>query len=221
MKKLVFIFALIVAGLTVDAQNIQAHYDMGKHRNYVTTTIEMFKPDKWGNTFFFVDFDYDSNGSKGMSLSYFEIARCLKFWKAPFSVHVEYNGGFGRAADFAFPLSEAWLAGVDYSWNSKDYSKGFSLKALYKRVRGNYSKSFQTTAVWYAHLWDKRITLSGFADFWREKTDYGKFIFLAEPQLWFNLTEKFSVGTEVELSQDFAGMKGFQVKPTAAVKWNF
>lgn len=221
MKKLVFLFALVVAGLTVKAQNIQVHYDMGKHRNYVTTTLEMFKPDKWGNTFFFADFDYDANGSKGMSLSYFEIARCLKFWDGPFSAHVEYNGGFGRATNFAFPLSEAWLAGVDYSWNAKDYSKGISLKALYKRVRGNYSKSFQTTAVWYAHFWDKKITLSGFADFWREKTQYGKFIFLTEPQLWFNLTEKFSVGTEVELSQDFAGMKGFHVKPTAAVKWNF
>ena len=121
----------------------------------------------------------------------------------------------------AYQINDAWLAGVDYSWNAKDFSKGFSLKALYKRIRGNYSKSFQTTAVWYAHFWDKRITFSGFADFWREKTNYGKFVFLSEPQIWFNLTDKFSVGTEIELSQDFGGMEGFQVKPTAALKWNF
>ena len=94
MKKLLFVFVLVVAGLAVDAQNLQVHYDMGKHRNYVTTTLEMFKPDKWGNTFFFVDFDYDANNVKGVSLSYMEIARCLKFWDGPFSAHVEYNGGF-------------------------------------------------------------------------------------------------------------------------------
>ncbi len=222
MKKLLFVFVLVVAGLAVDAQNLQVHYDMGKHRNYVTTTLEMFKPDKWGNTFFFVDFDYDANNVKGVSLSYMEIARCLKFWDGPFSAHVEYNGGFGQFMQGgAYQINDAWLAGVDYSWNAKDFSKGFSLKALYKRIRGNYSKSFQTTAVWYAHFWDKRITFSGFADFWREKTNYGKFVFLSEPQIWFNLTDKFSVGTEIELSQDFGGMEGFQVKPTAALKWNF
>ena len=82
--------------------------------------------------------------------------------------------------------------------------------------------------MWYAHFWDKRITLSGFADFWREKTvldwetgEFSKFTFLSEPQIWFNLTDKFSVGTEIELSQNFGGMEGFQVKPTAALKWNF
>lgn len=223
MKKLLLIAIFFIAFVSVKAQNIQTHYDFGKDRNYLTTTLEMFKPDKYGNTFFFVDFDYGVNGTKGVSMAYMEIARCLKFWDSPFSAHIEYNGGFGQfAPGSAYQINDAWLSGVDYSWNAKDYSKGISLKALYKNIRGNeYRNSFQLTAVWYAHFFDKKISFTGFADFWREKTHLGKFVFISEPQLWFNLTESFSIGSEVEFSQDFAGMEGFNTKPTIAAKWNF
>jgi len=224
MKKLLLVVILFAAVCSAKAQNIQTHYDFGKDRNYLTTTLEMFKPDKYGNTFFFVDFDYGVNGAKGVSMAYMEIARCLKFWDGPFSAHVEYNGGFGHG----FQISDAWLAGVDYSWNAKDYSKGFSLKALYKNIRGNeYNNSFQLTAVWYAHFFDKCLSFTGFADFWREKkTTYpgggfnSSYVFLTEPQLWFNLTNKFSIGGEVEISKGFV-TEDFRVNPTLAAKWNF
>lgn len=54
-----FIFAAAVAafafGSAVKAQtNLQVFYDFGKDRGHVTTTIEGFYPDSWGNTFFFV-----------------------------------------------------------------------------------------------------------------------------------------------------------------------
>ena len=35
--------------------NVQTFYDFGKDRKYVTTTFEMFKGDKFGDTFFFID----------------------------------------------------------------------------------------------------------------------------------------------------------------------
>ena len=53
------------------------------------------------------------------------------------------------------------------------------------------------------------------------------FIFLSEPQFWFNFhalkgLEKFnlSVGTEVELSNNFVGT-GFYAIPTLALKYTF
>ena len=63
---------LIVSFLTLafamQAQNIQFHYDFGRmlysdldgdaaDRAPMTTTVEMFKPDKWGSTYFFVDME--------------------------------------------------------------------------------------------------------------------------------------------------------------------
>lgn len=79
----------------------------------VTTTVEMFKADKWGSTYFFVDMDYTD---KGVASAYWEISRELKFWKAPISAHVEYNGGLKY-------VNNAFLGGATYSWNSNDFPR--------------------------------------------------------------------------------------------------
>ena len=54
-----------------------------------------------------------------------------------------------------------------------------------------------------------------------------EFIFLAEPQLWVNLSKipgmgnvPLSVGGEVELSSNFVE-KGFRVMPAIGAKWTF
>jgi hypothetical protein len=222
MKKFI-LSALILLPVLAKSQNIQLHYDMGKDRKYLTSTVEMFKPDKWGNTFFFIDMDYNANDNKGVSLAYFEIARCLKLGKSPFSLHVEYNGGFGAGGNYAYSyaINNAWLGGLDYTWNNADFSKGFSLKALYKNIRQKDNGSFQLTGVWHANFLNNKVTFSGFADFWKEETAYGDYIFLTEPQLWFNVTSNLSLGSEIELSNNFGGMDGFHVNPTIAGKWNF
>ena len=112
MKKIavVLMLAMGLGTAMVSAQNLQVHYDMGEDRGYVTTTIEMFKPDQWGSTFFFVDMEHDTDSGNSVSFSYMEIARALKFWDSPFALQVEYNGGTY--------INNAWLAGAQYTWNS-------------------------------------------------------------------------------------------------------
>lgn len=229
MKKVLLLLMMLVSGMVLNAQNIQTHYDMGEGRGYLTTTVEMFKPDKIGNTFFFIDFDYGSGGIENSpSLAYFEIARCFKLGKSPFSWHAEYNGGFGQfkagSSAGAYSISNAWLTGIDYSWNASDFSRGFSLKALYKNIANTSDdkpSSFQITGVWYVNFAKGKMSFTGFADLWREKSAYGTMIFLSEPQLWFNATKKFALGTEVELSSNFAGMDGFKIMPTLGAKYTF
>ena len=107
--------------------NLQTFYDFGKDRGHVTTTLEGFYGDKWGNTFFFVDYDYNSKNENDKvyapSGTYFEIARCLNFWQntklAPFSFHVEYNGG----AYNGYTINNAFLFGVDWFLHSKDLDR--------------------------------------------------------------------------------------------------
>ncbi len=229
MKKLVLVLFVSLFVLGGFAQNIQTHYDMGKDRGYLTTTVEMFRPDKTGNTFFFIDFDYGVGDIEGVSLSYFEIARCFKLGKSPFSWHGEYNGGFGqfKASPFngAYQINDAWLTGIDYSWNASDFSKGFSLKALYKNIRGKHDASFQLTGVWYLNFAKGKMSFTGFADFWKEDNVFGTettdFVFLSEPQLWYNFNKNFAAGGEVELSSNFAGNKGLKACPTVAMKYTF
>ena len=225
MKKLSTVLLLLCAYGFVGAQNLQLHYDMGKDRGYVTTTLEMFKPDKWGSSFFFVDFDYNVGDVEGVSLSYMEISRALKFWDSPWAAQVEYNGGFGQfAPGSAYQINDAWLAGAQYTWNTADYSKIFTLQGLYKYINdGVNDVSFQITGVWTMHFLNRAVTFTGFADFWKEEKAFlgTDFVFIAEPQLWYNFTEHFSAGGEVEIANNFASHKGFKVCPTLAVKWNF
>ena len=226
MKKILFAFSFLMAWTALEAQDIQLHYDLGKDRKYLTSTVEMFKTDQYGSTYFFIDMNYGGNDVQGVSLAYWEIARGLKFWDNPFEIHVEYNGGFGQyAPGGSYQINDAWLFGGNYTWNTSDYSKIFTLQLMYKTIRGKNKNSFQVTGVWTLQFFNNKLTLDGFADFWREDNAFSdkntKFIFLSEPQFWYNVTKNFSVGSEVELSTNFGGHEGFMVNPTIAGKWTF
>lgn len=117
-KSLLFFSLLLCSAFTAKSQvNMQVFYDFGSDRKFTTLTLEMFKGDKWGNTYFFVDtdFNYDQH-VEGPNLapggSYLEIARCLNFWQntklAPLSLQVEYNGGITRK----YPINNAWLVWI-------------------------------------------------------------------------------------------------------------
>ncbi|MEA3317765.1 MAG: DUF5020 family protein [Bacteroidota bacterium] len=228
MKKFILLSVILIASISMFAQNVQLHRDFGKDRNYFTTTVEMFKPDKLGNTFFFIDMNYGDGDVEGVSLAYWEISRCIKFGETPLSFHAEYDGGFGQWKDGdiggTFQINNAWLGGIDYSWNNEDFSKGFSIKTLYKYIQGKHDATFQLTAVWHANFFDNKLSFTGFADFWREDSTFGtndtKYVFLSEPQLWYNYNEHLALGTELELSSNF-GTEGFDIMPTLAAKWAF
>jgi hypothetical protein len=221
---------LFLTVLIVDAQNLQLHYDLGKNRKYLTSTVEMFKPDKHGNTYFFIDMDYNSvEDKKGVTMAYWEISRALKFWKAPVAFHTEYNGGFGQwknnSGEGAFQIENAFLNGVEYSCDSKDFSRGFTLQVLHKYIQGKHNFSFQLTGVWYLNLAGDKLSFTGFADFWREdlyfENNTTKFCFSAEPQCWYNFNTHFALGSEVETDINFGGQKGFHLYPTIGAKYTF
>ena len=226
MKQRTILAVLVLMFVSINAfgQNIQLHYDFT--RKCATSTIEMFRADKAGSTFFFVDMDF-SPRVKGV---YGEIAREFCFWQDSklnwLSVHVEYNGGM----DGGFSFNNNWLGGLTYSGHSDDWSKTWSVSAMYKAIPGNLQvHNFQLTGVWNLDFFDHWISFNGFADFWREARIWQgtQYIFIAEPQLWVNLNKlegwekvNLSVGSEVELSCNFAG-KGFQAYPTVALKYVF
>ena len=215
----------------VKAQNVQLHYDFG--RNAATTTVEMFRPDGGGSTFFFVDMDYTPK----VSGAYWEISRELCFWQESklnwLSVHIEYDGGLNTQAG---SFNNAILGGLTYSGHSKDWSKTWSISAMYKAIPGtvdaagkSQAHNFQITGVWNLDFFDHWLSFNGFADFWREHRAWQgtEYIFIAEPQLWVNLRNikgwekvNLSLGTEVELSNNFV-KRGFSVMPTLAAKWTF
>lgn len=224
MRKLIIASLILVSsGLLVAQTNLQLHYDFGKDRDFFTSTLERFKPDANGSLFYFIDFNYSVNGPME---AYMEIARELKFWDAPFSAHIEYNGGLHNETAFGFQINNAYLLGGTYSLNSADFSKGISITPSYKYIQKHPNPhNFQLTAVWFMHFFDNKLSFTGFADFWREKKSFGlnkktSFIFLSEPQLWYNINKTLSVGGEVEFGYNFGAVEGFRVNPTLGIKCN-
>ena len=236
MRKL-FVMLAAFAGLSfaasnkAQAQNVQLFYDTG--RDCATTTVEMFKPDAFGSTFFFADFDY----SPKVSGAYWEISRELCFWQDTkmswLSLHLEYNGGLDAKA---LSYNNSWLGGLTYSGHSQDFSKTWSLSAMYKRIPGTIGlagsaqpDSFQLTGVWGISFANGWCSFSGFADFWKEARPWQgtEYIFMTEPQFWVNLNKAkgwenihLSVGGELEISSNFVA-KGFDVMPALGAKWTF
>ena len=224
---------LALAETPLSDTNLQLFYDFGKDRQFVTSTFEMFHPDSWGNTFFFIDIDYnfknDSDLNIGPSGAYLEVARCLNFWGnsklKDLSFQVEYNGGLG-AMSGGYTINHAFLAGANYCLHSADFRNTLNLSVLYKKFIGLEQKlQMQFTAVWgLQNLFGaKGLRFSGFADVWWEG---GKTVFLSEPQLWYCIGQLFkcshlNIGGELEVSNNFAGYDGWACRPCLGVKWVF
>jgi hypothetical protein len=239
MKKIFLSILLFVATLPLFAQlNVQLHYDFadalyGKelsNRPHWTATIENFKADKWGSTYFFVDLDFGGNTMKS---AYAEISREFKLGTSPFAAHVEYNGGLSGGGSY----NDAYLAGAAWNWANQDFSKTFSFQVLYKylarQVVGS-KHSWQLTTVWGIHFAKGLCTFSGYADVWHDNSVKGNLVLSSEPQFWFNLNALESVpddfllslGTEVELTKSLVwptdGLNDrFYAIPTLAAKWTF
>ena len=224
---------MAVAAMGVSAQNIQVHYDFGRNiypdqedgRQKVTVTLEQFKADQWGSWYYFVDVDLTNKFTEG---AYTEISREFNIGKKGFAAHVEYDGGLNKSGSF----QQAALLGGAYNGHNADFSKTWSVQLMYKRFFKSYEyssayNSVQLTGVWGLNFANKKCTFSGFVDFWRGENADGKgqLVILSEPQFWYNVTDHFSVGGEVEISNNFIyntyDDKSFFVNPTLAVKWNF
>lgn len=238
MKKIFSIALMAVAALSANAQNIQLHYDFGRNiysneeadRQKVTATLEQFKADDWGSWYYFFDVDLTSKTTRSI---YTEISREINLGKnLPLAAHVEYDGGLWHAPAIGNgSYQQAGLAGIAYNGHNADYSKTWSVQALYKQFLKSYDgtrsyASFQLTGVWGLNFFDNKLTFSGFIDFWRgeKANNHGCLVILSEPQLWYNVNKHFSVGTEVEFSNNFIvnyyNDKTFFVNPTLGVKWN-
>lgn len=236
LKKVLFTLVLIVSSFSIYAQNLQLHFDPRhalhgdkiSEKNYFTATFEMFKPDKWGSTFMFVDLDF--NQSRGnIGTAYMEIARDIKLGKSPIMAHVEFNGGVGNAETIGFSIANAYMAGASYSTMVGKANIGTYLVYKYNAF-AKVSNDVQWTVTWGVDLLNNKVRICGFLDVWTQdkKATLGDghsgkhVVLLTEPQFWYNLTPNLALGSEIEISNNFLKRKDkAYINPTIAAKWNF
>lgn len=244
MQKKLIIAAAVLLGFAAKANaqvDIQLYYDFGKDRQYASTTIEMFKADKWGDTFFFIDHyfatsDQRKNAGVGSSVNgtYFEVERGINFWQESalkgLSGYIEYDGSSWGAG--------IWCFGAKYFLHSEDYKNTFSLALMYDL---HYGLGEADVPVKFTGVWGMEdlfglsgLAFKGFIDIWGNNSTFivdggikdTKMTILAEPQIWYKVgqffgMENLNVGTEIELSYNFAGHKGIMCNPCLGVKWVF
>lgn len=241
MKKVFLIAMTVVAAISVNAQNIQLHYDFGRHlypneeagRQKLTVTVEQFKADQWGSWFYFVDIDLSHRFTEG---AYTEISREFNLGKhSPFAAHIEYDGGLNRFGSF----QQAALIGPAWNGHNADFSKTYSVQLMYKQFFKSYDNtrsyaSVQLTGVWGITFANKACTFSGYIDFLRgeDANNHGQLVIQSEPQFWYNLNSikglentNLSIGTEVEFGYNFIfntySNRDTFINPTLALKWTF
>ncbi len=240
VRNIVLSLAILCAAGTIQAQNLQLHFDprhslygdkIGAPVNYLTATFEMFKPDQWGSTFMFVDFDFNFD-KRNPGLAYAEIAREFKIGDFPLLPHIEYNGGLGlvRGSDgVGFSIPSSYLGGFGYPFQLGNFF--MSTYVAYKlNAFQELSHDAQWTLTWNSTLAGGKLSLAGFLDIWSENRNRigegdekgKKMVLLSEPQIWYNITPQFAIGSEVEVSYNFViGANSFYAIPTIATKWNF
>lgn len=169
LNKTILMCCLWLFSTSVFAQNLQLHYDFrhtlhSKHEanNYFTSTFEMFKPDKWGSTFLFVDFNYNQDQGN-IGLAYWEIARDIKIASSPIMAHVEYNGGVGNDNFSGFSIANAYMVGPSYAFSHKKTNIGTYLAYKYIAFE-KISHDVQWTLTWFTPLLNDKITFTGFLD---------------------------------------------------------
>lgn len=239
MKKLIFavaLTALTLGGMTnalaqTTNTNAQLHYIWGNHmykdlkdRHELLVTVEHTSFDKWGMNFGFVDL---MMGANGMKSAYTELVRELKFWEAPISAHIEYNGGLSSMGSF----NNVYLFGPSYAYVNSKNGLTLSATAMYRHdQKMEKPHNFQFTTTWGWTSWNRLWTLCGFMDIWTNSmANRSHVVFLTQPQVWFNLNQvvgvsdsfNLSLGTEIQISYNYIAPDKFYIQPTAGIKWTF
>ena len=236
MKKTVILF-LLCFPLFVRAQNLQLQYDFSEDRKFYTATLEMFKPDTLGSTFWFVDFDFNFPGSpRSMSAVYGEISRDFYipglrknpiFDKLTF--HIEYDDGFMAYKDTGDYMGSASYNNVFLAGFSHPVKIGqvvLTTQWLCRIPRGMDVPYFQFTIVWFQPVLRGKVLLTGFLDIWSQDKiadpDHKELVLQSEPQLWYMLTPKIAFGGEIEISKNFpVGPHKWEFRPTLGFRWEF
>jgi len=217
MKKLLVILTILVT-FSATGQNLQLHYDF--ERGFYMSTFEMFRIDKYGFSYAFVDFDYDAKN--GISRGHEKIVRVLKTEKMPLGLEVAYEGIVGTyeypGGTGGFSPNTCWIFGVNYARYTPNW--GFTFSPGYKKIKNVDNFNYIVNGTWYLNFFKRKLTFNGVIEFWSEEGFTDNIVFNSEPQVWFNATQNLSIGSEVKITNN-RGNEKFEVRPSIALKWIF
>jgi uncharacterized protein DUF5020 len=232
--------------LNVFSQQLQFHYDLRhtvdpKHnpKNFPAIVFEYFKSQDSGTRFikpgsFLFKAQADLIGAKNNIAKYYmEVSQSFRCWKPKIFVQLQYSGGLGIAepGSYGFYISNAFSLGVGHPFQWQH--TWFNVYACY--TYHNFQKpshDLLASFYWWKGAMNYKLQFAGDVELWTLNRNQGdsytagmkgkKISFYGEPQVWYNLTKHFYVGSKFNLYYHVLTDENiFQIYPTAALKYQF
>jgi len=209
-------YALLVLFLVSESfsQTLQLDYDL-RHsidpqrntKNFPSLIFEEWKGSDYGPFDFKTQADMNGNN---IGQIYIQAQQGLKFWKPDIYLFAEYSGGVGVAdpGSFGYHIASAYSVGSSclVLWQGAYFSPSI----VYKYTAFNApSHDAMFSLYWGRGFFDYRLTFSGDFEIWCENKNHGdaptaglhgkRALFFGEPQLWYKITEAFSLGARINM----------------------
>jgi len=209
MKKLIFIFLILLSITIVKAQNIQVLNGIlgdGTYGNI--STFELYKDLKGGPLYYFTDFKMSKNG---YFEAYTEISKYWYFTEDKFSITTQYNAGLNKD----YQIQPVYLLGLSKGFIIKgNFNLQFDVMYRYQKelvLDNEQHNGYQITTI-FSRDW-KKAQVSGYLDFWNTK------YFIFEPQVWYKVIPNIFLGLEYRASNYYV-MEGYDNYVLIGIKWN-
>ena len=239
-----FLILISVFSIPVFSQNIQLHYDF-RHsldpdhnlKNFPTLYFEYFKSQDSGSFFlkpgsFLIKIQTDFLGEgNNPGKFYTQVSQSFRFWKPKIYLHLEYSGGLGIAepGSYGYYITNGFSLGASHLISRNGGFYNFSLSYRYNNFK-RPSNDAMLSFYWWKGFWNYKIELAGDIEVWTQNKNHGdagtinltgKIISIfGEPQFWFNVSRKFSLGSKVNLYYHVLTNENiFQVYPTIAFRY--
>jgi len=243
-----YLVLLILSAFTVPlfAQNLQLHYDF-RHsidpqhysQNFPTLYFEYFKAIDTTSSFvkpgsFFMKIEDDLQGDRdNIGKSFIQVSQTFRMWQPKIFVAVQYSGGLGVTdpAQYSFYINNAFSIGPSYPFQWKGVYFNVEIFYNYNMLK-KPSNDVMLSFYWGKGFWNYKMEFDGDFELYtlnRNQGDAatqnlkGKIIsFFAEPQIWFKVKGKFSMGSKfITQYHVFIPQNLFEVYPTIAARIKF
>ncbi|KAA6333587.1 hypothetical protein EZS27_018014 [termite gut metagenome] len=174
----------------------------------------------------------DMSGQKNnIGKAYIQVTQTLRMWEPKIFLHFSYSGGLGvtEPKQYSYYIVNTFAAGAAYNiqW------KGFWLSNVLDYKYVPYTRSTHDllyTLYWWKGLYNYKVEFAGDFSIWTENKNHGdddtkdmhgkRFSFFDEPQLWYNVSNRWAVGTKINMFYHVNTTDNiFQVFPTIAIKY--
>lgn len=236
-----FLFLFLVFPISVYSQSasgsLQLHYDF-RHsldpernaKNFPTLYFEYINGRDYGSFLLKIQNDFIGDKSN-IGKFYIQVSQTLRFWEPKLFLNIEYSGGLGitEPGQYGYYINNAYSLGTAFQFQWSDAFFNAAVNYTYNTFKLP-SHDILGSLYWWKGFWNYKIEFSGDIQLWTQNKNHGddytkslsgkRLALYGEPQLWYNLYNKFSIGTKINLYYHVLTNENlFQVYPTLAIKY--